>query len=450
MPAAGRIVRIPGFQGMGFARRPAGVWPAGTADASGRREEIRLMAEPAREHVPVGAQVAIYGAGLFSFSQVMISGVVVALFLVELQVSAFTIGIVLGARHFLTLVLSIHGGVTMDRLGTRRVMVACAVASTLTPLLFPFAQWVAVLVALQMIAGLADAMVWMGAQALSGSVMKGNPTYVGRMTFACRIGSFVGPMAAGAAWDLAGLWGAFGFMACWSALGLVSVLRIAADESGVGAAPRVRVRLADLVPRFGDYVSAFSLAAIPAVALVLYVTMIRVGGTGIQNSFYVVYLDGIGISGSAIGLLLGVSGACASVGSLAVGPLARTIHSHWLIVLVVILSVVTIGVTPWLFGLYFLLMFVIGLRGLCLGISQPLEISVLGRAIGAGSQGKGVGLRTTANRVTGTLVPVVMGGVAELVGIENSFLVMGAVMLALMVLIALFVHRQPDLGRDPS
>jgi predicted MFS family arabinose efflux permease len=270
------------------------------------------------------------------------------------------------------------------------------------------------------------------------------------MTFACRIGSFVGPMAAGAAWDIAGLWGAFGFMAGWSALGLVSVLRIAADGSEAGAAPRAPVRLADLVPRFGDYLSAFSLAAIPAVALVLYVTMIRIGGTGIQTSFYVVYLDHIGISGSAIGLLLGVSGACASVGSLAVGPLARTIHSHWLIVLVVILSVVTIGVTPWLFGVYFLLMFVIGLRGLCLGISQPLEISVLGRAIGAGSQGKGVGLRTTANRLTGTLVPVIMGGVAELVGIENSFLVMGAVMLTLMMAIALFVHRQPDLGRDLS
>lgn len=404
---------------------------------------------PDREDVPVATQAAIYGAGLFSFSQVMISGVVVALWVVELQTPAVFMGIVLGARHFLTLLLSIHGGVLMDRLGTRRVMIGFAALATLAPLVFPLAPWVWALVALQMVAGLADAMVWMGAQALSGVVMKGNPGYVGRMTFACRIGTFIGPMAAGAAWDLLGPWGAFGMMCAWSAMGLASVLAIPAPGQAGRHAPAVRLRAADMVPRLADYVSAFSLAAIPAVALVLYATMIRVGGTGIQSSFYVVYLGQIGISGSAIGLLLGVSGLLASFGSLAVGPLARMIHSHWLVVLAVTASAVAIGVTPWLGGIFLLLMLVIGLRGLCLGISQPMEISVLGRAIGVDSQGKGVGLRTTANRLTGTAVPVVMGAVAQVFGIENSFLVMGAILVALMGLVALYVHRRPELGRDP-
>jgi predicted MFS family arabinose efflux permease len=406
------------------------------------------MAEPAEDRVPVSLQAAVYGAGLFAFSQVMISSVIVALFLVELNLSAFTIGIVLGARHFLTMVLSIHGGVLMDRLGTRRVMVACAVVSAVSPLLFPFATWAPALIALQMLGGLGDAMVWIGAQALSGVAMKGNPTYVGRMTFACRIGSFVGPAAAGVVWDFAGIWGAFGFMALWSALGLVCVLGLPDDRRHDFGTPPQRFRAADLVPRLSDYISAFSLAAIPAVALILFVTMIRIGGTGIQTSFYVIYLDQVGISGGGIGTILGVSGACASVGSLIIGPLAKRVHPHWLVVIAVLLTVVTIGVTPWLGGAFLLLMTVLGLRGLCLGISQPLEISVVGRAIGRDQQGKGVGLRTTANRVTGAFVPVVMGAVADLVGIENSFLVMGGAMLVLTLMIALFVYRRPELGRD--
>lgn len=405
------------------------------------------MTEPERQGVPAATQAAIYGAGLFSFSQVMISSVVVALWVVELNTPAILIGLVLGSRNLLTLLLSIHGGVLMDRLGTRRVMVAFAVVSTIAPLLYPLVPWVWALVVLQMVAGLADTMVWMGAQALSGIVMKGSPAYVGRMTFACRIGSFVGPMAAGATWDWIGPWGAFGFMSAWAALGLVSVLMIPAPQEGQDASSATRVRPGDLVPRLGDYISAFSLAAIPAILMVLYATMLRVGGTGIQSTFYVVYLNGIGISGSEIGLLLGVSGACASAGSLMVGPLARIIHPHWLVMLVVAVTIVAIGVTPLLLGIYVLLMVVIGLRGLCLGISQPLEISILGRAAGADSQGKGVGLRTTANRLASFVMPVVMGVVAELIGIENSFLVIGGGLLVLMALVAFYVRRHPKLGR---
>jgi MFS family permease len=407
------------------------------------------MAVSAPQKVPVGLQAAIYGAGLFSFSQVMISSVVVALFLAELQMSAFMIGIVLGARHFLTMLLSIHGGVMMDRLGTRRVMVASAIISTFSPLLFPFAHFAPALIALQMIAGLADAMVWMGAQALSGVVMKGSPIFVGRMTFACRIGSFVGPLGGGIAWDISGLWGAFIFMALWSAAGLICVLRLPGDVPAEGQVARHKVRTIDLMPRLSDYISAFSLAVIPAILLVLCVTMIRIGGTGIQTSFYVVYLDQIGMTGTVIGTILGVSGAAASVGSLIVGPLVRVMHPHWLVVIAVAIAVITIGITPLLGGAYLLLMAVLALRGLCLGVGQPLEISITGRAVDAMQQGKAVGLRTTSNRVTGALVPVIMGLVADIVGIENSFYVMGVIMLALVALTALYVVRQPELGRDP-
>jgi len=59
----------------------------------------------------------------------------------------------------------------------------------------------------------------------------------------------------------------------------------------------------------------------------------------------------------------------------------------------------------------------------------------------------GVGLRTTLNRFASMTVPIVMGAVADLVGIENSFLVMGAVLLSILIAATAFLILHPKLGR---
>ncbi len=82
-----------------------------------------------------------------------------------------------------------------------------------------------------------------------------------------------------------------------------------------------------------------------------------------------------------------------------------------------------------------------GLRGGTLGMSQPLMISILSRATGRESQGKGVGLRATANRLTATIIPVVMGVIADAVGVGNSFFIVGGTVIGLLLVVALLVHR---------
>ena len=205
-----------------------------------------------------------------------------------------------------------------------------------------------------------------------------------------------------------------------------------------------------------DYIAAFRLIAIPAVALILLVTMVRIGGTGIQSSFYVVFLRDIEISAAIIGVLIGIAQLLASVGSLSASSIARMIHPHWLVIYAVFMTVITIAITPILvFGAstwitLLLLATIIGVRGLCLGISQPMEISVLGQAVATTEQGVGAGLRTTVNRLASSVVPPLMGAVAELVGIRNSFFIMGALLLIILGFSALFVKRNRDLGCDGS
>ena len=420
------------------------------------------MKDTSAPEIPWQTQAAIYGAGLFSFTMVLISSLIVTLLAVQLTKSEFLIGLIVGSRYFLTLALSIHGGALMDRLGTRRVMIAFALVAAVAPLLFPlalllpFGAAIILIILLQMLAGVSDAMVWVGAQALSGHIMKGHRLYVGRMTAIVRLGAFFGPIIFGYIWDQTGVTTTFVLMALWSALGFWCVLKIPPTSQEEIIPKNAKLNLSDIIPRMNDYITASRLIAIPAVALILLVTMVRIGATGIQSSFYVVFLRDIEISAAMIGVLIGIAQLLASVGSLSASSIARMIHPHWLVIYAVFMTVITIAITPVLvFGApmwltLLLLATIIGVRGLCLGISQPMEISILGQAVATTEQGVGAGLRTTVNRLASSVVPPLMGAVAELVGIRNSFFIMGALLLIILGFAALFVKRNRDLGRDES
>jgi len=392
--------------------------------------------------VPWRVQAAVYGAGLFSNSSLQLYNVVVPLWLGLLAPSPFMIGIVLGSRHVLPMLLSIHGGALMDRFGVRRVMLGFAVMAVLIPPVYPLLPMVPALVVLQMLGGLAVMLCWVGAQSMIGHIMKGHPTYTGRLTLSTRIGVFAGPPLAGAAWDLGGPYAAFGFLTLWAAGALVSTLLVPPPPPGDGAAGASpihptphRTRLRDLLPNPTDYVAAFSLIGIPSVAVVIGATMMRHAGVGMQSSFYVVYLNQIGISGTAIGTLLSATGIFGGLGSLFVGRLARLAPARVLLLVGVGIGVAMITITP-LLGTFVLLLIAQSVRGLCAGIAQSMEISMMSRAAGATSQGKGAALRLTTGRVVAVVVPVFMGGMVELAGVQNSFYVVGGTILALLLWIA--------------
>ena len=415
------------------------------------------------ERVPLRIQCAVYASGLFANSLAFMVTMVVPLWVLTLEPSAFMIGVVLGSRHFLTLLLSIHSGALMDRLGARRVMVFFAVICILLPVFYPMLPWIPALIGLQMLIGLATSTGWTGAQTLIGQIMKGNPIYAGRLSFSIRIGVFVGPPLIGIAWDHLGPWGAFSIMSLWATGSLVASLSLPTtlpgapavadaahgngreNEEGGRVGEASKVTLDDLMPKLSDYIAAFRLMTIPTVAFVVMVTTLRMAGNGIQNSFYVVYLRSIDITATEIGLLLAVASVLGGVGALVIGPAMRIVRPHWLLLITITGSIVLIVITP-LLGSFFLLAIASGLRGGTLGMSQPLMISILSRATGRESQGKGVGLRATANRLTSTFLPVIMGGIIELTSLEASFLIIGVVLMVLMALLAIHVKRTPGLS----
>jgi MFS family permease len=377
-------------------------------------------------------QLPIYGAGVFSNSNVTISSIIVPLWAVYLEMSPGIIGLLLGIRHLPGLLFAIHGGVLLDRIGARPVMIFFALIAVVVPLLFPVLPFVWAIMVLQMIWGFATTMTWMGAQTCVSQIMRGSTRHAGRLSVSVRIGMLAGPPLAGWGWDTWGAWGGFGTISVW-AVGLLISCLLLPSLPPADRAPGREFRLSDLIPRTSDYIGALRMMTVPAIAICVYLSTIRIASYGVQESFYIVYLKEVGMTGENIGLLAGTGHSLlGAVGALMLS-LAPSISSLrrqlYLFLITLAAAVVLISISP-LMTDFWPLFAAITLRGLLLGFNQPLMISVMAAASPANVQGQTVGLRTTANRAASFVVPIAMGAMVEVVGLAASFYIIGAMMLA--------------------
>jgi predicted MFS family arabinose efflux permease len=289
-------------------------------------------------------------------------------------------------------------------------------------------------------------MSWIGAQTAFGKLLNADPAYAGRFAFGLRLGSFIGPPLAGFAWDLFGKWGGFFCFGLWSLGAFACTAALPPIPGSRRGGPRP-LRARDLLPRAADYRAAIQLAYMPVMAIVLIVTMLRVAASSIQDSFYPVYLQSIGLSATEIGLLITVSSFVAAFSALAVGPLAHFVRPVWLLIWSGMGSVLFVAITP-LQHSFMALAVVAACRGVCMGVSQPLMLSILANAAGAGSLGVGAALRTTVNRLSSGLTPIAMGYTAHFFGLRDSFLIIGAVLMVGMLAVAEAVRRNRRLADD--
>ena len=394
----------------------------------------------AADEVPARALYGTYAAGLTANSVTMMLKVVVPLWALHLNMSPTMIGVAIGAAAVLPLILAIHGGVLMDRLGTRRVTLFFAFLTTMLIPLYPAMPLFGAVVILQMLTGLTTNLNWMGVQTLSCQFTKGDTAAIGRFSFWSRLGLLGAPILIGVIWDLFGPWGAFLVTSACGGLTLAALF-LMGDTRPVSKAPALGAGA--LTPRLSDYAKAFALISIPAVAFIVVATFLRISSSGIQTSFYVVYLDGIGFTGTLIGVLIAASELSGSFGALLAGPMVKIMRTHWVLLLFAGASIFFISITPLLGGILVLLFIASALRGGCQGLSQPVMFSILSRAVGANEQGMSIGLRTTANRLATMIVPVIMGAIADTIGLEESFIIVGGFLVLSCALLGLIIRRIP-------
>jgi MFS family permease len=407
------------------------------------------MTAETRDEVPWRIQVAIYGIGLFSTSIFQIASVIVPLYAATMNPSPLMFGLVFSAAHVLPLFFSIHAGALMDRLGARRVMLFCTAFGAIVPLLYPAAPGIWTLVVLQMFLGMSESMGWLGAQTMIGQFMHGRTSYAGRLSVVIRIGQLVAAPMAGIAWDLAGPWGAFAMMSLWASGAVWCALLLPPHALEEGSPPPAQGRgakLRALMPSLADYATAFRLLAAPAVTIIVILGGLMHLGHAVQGSFYVAWLNDMGMTGTAIGLLSPAAAVGAALFSLLAAPLSRYIGGLWVALIALWAGIVLVCVTP-LLGTYLLLQIAMFLRSGVNGLAQPLVITLVLRGAGSANQGKAVGLRGTANRIASIVSPLAMGAIAEAVGLEMSFYVVGAAASLAMAAIAIYLWWRPEVAR---
>ena len=391
----------------------------------------------------------LYVVGLFSMGYVDFYIFLIPLYCLSLGMSAGEIGVIVGARSALAVFLSIHVGTLMDRFGTRRVTLFFVwVGISLAPL-FPLLPGFWPLLLLQIMIGGALSFAWSGSQTLIAQLAEGDAGHIGRFSFFARIGTAVAPIIVGLAWDFGGAWPAFLLGVGWGVVLTVALLRAPegetapADGTGERAAPQAppRFRARDALPRLSDYIACFALIAIPAVAATMAIMFLRVSTNSVQYSVYIVYLNDIGMTGTVIGILFAVFEIASGVGSLAAGRAMRWGDPQKTMLSGTVLSIVFICATPFLGGLFVLLLLAQLGRGWLQGIVQPMMFSVQARAVGRYRQGAVVGLRQTTNRLGSIVIPPIVGVIADWWGMTESFVVLGVLLLLICVPIVHITRR---------
>ncbi len=396
---------------------------------------------PGRSRLPA----SLYITGPFAQGYTQFYDFLIPIYALSLGMSASKIGVLVGARSILAVFLSIHIGVLMDRFGTRRVTLFFIwTAMGLAPV-FPLLPWFWPLLLLQVVNGGALQFAWSGSQTLIAQLAEGEAEYLGRFSFFARIGTTVAPMIAGAAWDFGGAWPAYALGFVWGMALTLALLRspeapvVVADDGDPHR--RARFRLIDVRPRFADYVRCFALIAIPAVATTMAIIFLRTATNGVQSSLYVVYLKGIGLTGTSIGILFAAIEITSGLGSLFAGRAMRLGDPQRTMLSGTVLSILLICVTPFTGGIFALLFMAQALRGWLQGVVQPMMFSVQAKAVGPHRQGSVVGLRQTMNRLAAIVIPPVMGAIADHWGARWSFVILGTVLIVLCAPVTLITRR---------
>lgn len=397
---------------------------------------------------------SLYVAGPFAQGYTEVYNFLIPLYGLSLGMSAGKIGMLVGARSLLAVFLSIHVGVLMDRFGTRRVTLFFVwTAMALAPI-FPLLRSFWPLLLLQIVNGGALQFAWSGSQTLIAQLAEGEVEYLGRFSFFARFGTTVAPMIAGATWDFGGAWPSYALGFAWGVALTVALLsapeaQIAAGE-GRNPYRRVRFRFSDVLPRLPDYVRCFALMAIPAVATTMAIIFLRTATNGVQSSLYVVYLKGIGLTGTSIGILFAAVEITSGLGSLLAGRAMRLGDPQRTMLSGTVLSILLICVTPFTGGLFALLFVAQALRGWLQGVVQPMMFSVQAKAVGPYRQGSVVGLRQTMNRLAAIVIPPAMGAIADRWGAGQSFVILGAFLIVLCAPVTLITRRAARIASNQA
>jgi MFS family permease len=332
----------------------------------------------------------------------------------------FQVGLLAALFAAFPLVLAVYAGKASDRIGVKRPIVGGALMMAIGILVPVVVPGLAGLMICSALIGLGHIFFHVSIHNLIGAYGGGEARTRNFATFSlgASIAAFIGPSLAGFSID------GLGFPPTHVLLAAISL----APALILLAYPR-------LVPARAPHVAkehaGGSLALLANAGLRRTLIMSGVTLTGIElfTFYFPVYGRSIGLSASAIGLVMSSYAVAAFIVRMGMHRASRRLGE----VGVLTASLFIAGATYMLVPLVHeapLLAVVAFLLGIGLGCAQPLTILLTYNHAPPGRSGEALGMRLTVNKLTQIVVPLVFGGLGSAFGLLPVFWANGAFLLA--------------------
>src|SRR5688572_16148194 len=348
---------------------------------------------------------------LFNMASFRASKVLVSLFAIELGASQFIIGVMIAMYSLLPALLALKVGKLADRLGARWPMLIGS-AGVALGLLLPWAfESMAALYASAALIGVSHMMCNVSAQNLVGSIggAEDRTRNFSNYALVMAVGSFLGPLAGGFSIDHFGYARSYLYVA---AVPLLPVF-ILAFVRQVRSGPRVKSEEEQAV-------LSTSLLANPPLRRTLIASAMAVTGQDLFQFYMPIYGHSVGLSASAIGMVLGMFGIAAFMVRIWLPVFVKRWGPDTVFGTSLYIAAAAFLLFP-LFTSVYALAAVSLILGLGMGCAQPVTLMLVYSRAPEGRSGEALGMRVTINQFTHIVVPIVFGTLGSAFGVAPVF-----------------------------
>ncbi|HUP95046.1 MAG TPA: MFS transporter [Burkholderiales bacterium] len=333
------------------------------------------------------------------------------LYALHLGAQPLEIGLLLATYGLFALVLGIYAGRVVDRYGVRLPVIG-GVALTIVGIIVPYV-WpsMAAIFASAAITGVGFICVQVGVQTLTASLASGGARTrnINLYSLVVSTADFVGPVVAGFAIDHAGYVQAYLVLAILSSTALPILAKVA---------KRFPAGVADSTAKAGR--NTMDLVRVADLRRILISSAVVMTGNDLFQLYMPLYGHAIGLSASAIGLVLGAF-AVAGFVTRAIMPLVvRRFGEEQTLSWSIACTAVTFLLIPLVHSAFALgaISFALGVG---MAVGQPLSVVLAYNYSPPGRGGESIGLRVAINNSMHIVVPTVFGGLGSIIGIGSVF-----------------------------
>jgi predicted MFS family arabinose efflux permease len=342
------------------------------------------------------------------------------LYAIELGIGPAEIGVLVAVFATLPLFLALRAGPWLDIYGSRATLLVTTIVAAAGLALPELVPGRAGLYASQVVTGSASTLFILAAQRSVGMIASDSRTRERNVTvfsLGVAMASFAGPIPAGVVGEQLGYAMAFLVMGVFTLLSLAISVRVPPDRPDAPTEPAaVRIGNPLRVLGYNPFMGrAFLISSLILMAKDMYI------------AYFPIYASTLGLSASAIGLIIGLHNGGGVVTRLVLLPLVERFGKNRVVIWSILAGGLLFLVLPLVTGMFLLTIASVGI-GLALGLGQPLSVSTTIALSPSRKLGEVLGVRLGFNRFTQAVVPLCFGGAVLVTGVAGVFAVVGTLL----------------------